>query len=445
MQRLRETFRRQRQPTLEQQAQQHHQQIVQQQNEQQFRHQHQQEQFRQMKQEFIQQEQRQILSQEFFLESSDLSIDDLFPKVKSKQNTNSESSQPPAQTEQQTQQQTFYLLIPDNEVSKSRDQVNRFDDSQNVFDVPQQPSLNQISLNPNQLINTKQIRSVSYDEIRLRENIPGSGSPSDDDPFGDSKTINTLDVPSNNQRSTRSRSFDSATSNQSKEVTTPSSSTFLDVPKWKLLIRRSSSGSSSSSNPSSGFSGVKDCIHCILMEEYLKTTIQTSPPPSKTCSVSSEGSIGGDESDKEFDVESVTGEPGSESGSLGGRSGDSGGSGGDELEEDDCIVPLEGLPLVTLCPPPEINEIRIEEEEDSGSGITVVSLEVPILSNSKQVRSASVDSPYLLQVPQRTDIGDGETPPKASRSRSVDIVLPTTAGGPYLIVPPKSATTATTK
>ena len=73
------------------------------------------------------------------------------------------------------------------------------------------------------------------------------------------------------------------------------------------------------------------------------------------------------------------------------------------------------------------------ELEDPGSGITVVSLEVPVLNSGKQARSASVDSSFL-QVPQRTDIDiGGELPPsKTLRSRSVDISLPCTADGPYL-------------
>lgn len=77
------------------------------------------------------------------------------------------------------------------------------------------------------------------------------------------------------------------------------------------------------------------------------------------------------------------------------------------------------------------------ELEDPGSGITVVSLEVPVLNSGKQARSASVDSSFL-QVPQRTDIGvSGDpAPTKSMRSRSVDIALPEGPNGPYLVVPP---------
>ena len=60
-----------------------------------------------------------------------------------------------------------------------------------------------------------------------------------------------------------------------------------------------------------------------------------------------------------------------------------------------------------------------------GSGITVLSLEVPVLNSGKQNRSASVDSSFL-QVPQRTDVDVSEVvPTKSIRSRSVDIALPT--------------------
>lgn len=117
----------------------------------------------------------------------------------------------------------------------------------------------------------------------------------------------------------------------------------------------------------------------------------------------------------------------------------------DEFLIDEFIEPIEGLPIVTFCPPEADSPSREALEEDSGSGITVISLEVPVLAaGSKQARSASVDSPYLLQVPKRTDIEVREGPPKA-RSKSVDIVLPTTAGGPYLIVPPLRQPPITTK
>lgn len=65
------------------------------------------------------------------------------------------------------------------------------------------------------------------------------------------------------------------------------------------------------------------------------------------------------------------------------------------------------------------------ELDDPGSGITVVSLEVPVLNSGKQARSASVDSSFL-QVPQRTDvegINDELPPAKSIRSKSVDMYV----------------------
>lgn len=88
-----------------------------------------------------------------------------------------------------------------------------------------------------------------------------------------------------------------------------------------------------------------------------------------------------------------------------------------------------------------------EELDDPGSGITVISLEVPLLSpgSGKQARSASVDSSFL-QVPPRPDIGSCELPPtKSSRSRSVDIALPEGPDGPYLVVPNANQRPITTK
>ena len=167
------------------------------------------------------------------------------------------------------------------------------------------------------------------------------------------------------------------------------------------------------------------------MDEYLKAT--SSPPPSKSGSISSEGSsIYGEDSEEVSETD--------KNGSLSCQN-----TSWDLDEAEDQIEPLEGVPIVTLCPPPDITEIQIHEEEDTGSGITVVSLEVPVLSGSREHRSASVDSPYLLKVPQRTDIEVGETGPKAQRSRSVDIVLPTNPGGPYLIVPLHRQLPITTK
>jgi len=333
---------------------------------------------------------------------------------------------------------------------KAREKINRWQiivifvsqlfQSNDSIDIDDEVGLQQITLAVPQVgPYSKQIRSVSFDEIRLKESVMSNSNSSDSEKL----SASILDVPESSSRSIRSRSFDSATSRaiNSLETSAATGSSFLDVPKWKLLIRRSSSGSSTGScntgsTSASGYSGAKDCVHCALMEEYLRRTI--SPPPSHSGSISSEGSsaAGDDSDDRDISEIDRNGSTLCSSSSLGEN---------DEVLDVDDIEPLEGLPIVTLCPPPDISEIHITEEEDSGSGITVVSLEVPVLSNSKQVRSASVDSPYLLQVPKRTDIEDGETAPKAQRSRSVDIVLPTNPGGPYLIVPPHRHSPITTK
>ena len=110
-----------------------------------------------------------------------------------------------------------------------------------------------------------------------------------------------------------------------------------------------------------------------------------------------------------------------------------------------------GLPSTTPCIGIQVTDTSLyrneDEIDDPGSGITVISLEVPLLSASagKQARSASVDSSFL-QVPPRPDIGSCELPPtKSSRSRSVDIALPEGPDGPYLVVPSANQRPITTK
>jgi hypothetical protein len=84
-----------------------------------------------------------------------------------------------------------------------------------------------------------------------------------------------------------------------------------------------------------------------------------------------------------------------------------------------------------------------EERDPLRSGVTVISLEVPILPKSG--RSASMDSSYL-QVPRRHDVLDFESVPgKSNRSRSVDIALPVGPDGPYIIVPSEKPIPATTQ
>lgn len=316
----------------------------------------------------------------------------------------------------------------------------------------------------------KQIRSASFDETRSRELYPGSRQ-SNSAMAKDG--CSNLDVPDGNFRNLRSRSFDYATikerniSNQGtttatgsgKQIgrtgradsTTSGPSSFLDVPKWKLLIRRSSSGSHSSSSTAATDSSVKDCLHCVLLSQQQTLLAADSIESNLTPPESVDSECSSFNEEEECDSTLV----GSPSSALSANE-DNNNIGSplhvtktpelseavDEFEIDEFIEPIEGLPIVTLCPP-EADSPLIEETDD-GSGITVISLEVPVLFGSKQSRSASVDSPYLLQVPKRTDIEVREGPPKA-RSKSVDIVLPTNPGGPYLIVPPLRQPTPTTK
>ena len=347
----------------------------------------------------------------------------------------------------------------------------------------------------------KQMRSASFDEIRSRELMMMSAAVAGGSPYkgvgGAGPVGNALSVP--DARNTRSRSFDYAATGKSSTGSanaataaaavsaTASKSTstaesrkqqyrgnrtdsnasggLLDVPKWKLFIRRPSSTSSqsslnSTSEPATEYILFKDCVHCALMAELgLRNEPMLTPPPSDSfdseCSSyneddertvleamdTSEGTITAAPSTSDLSKLpqlTTTGEQ--ESSAVKPPV-----VAVDEFLIDEFIEPIEGLPIVTFCPPEADSPSREALDEDSGSGITVISLEVPVLAaGSKQGRSASVDSPYLLQVPKRTDIEVREGPPKA-RSKSVDIVLPTTAGGPYLIVPPLRQPPITTK
>ena len=114
------------------------------------------------------------------------------------------------------------------------------------------------------------------------------------------------------------------------------------------------------------------------------------------------------------------------------------GSGGRSVSK-----PASPIPLLTLSAAPDESMDEELVEEDLGNGVTVISLEVPVLPKSG--RSASMDSSYL-QVPRRTDIEDMEMPPgKSNRSRSVDIALPVGSDGPYIVVPSEKPAPVTTQ
>lgn len=218
------------------------------------------------------------------------------------------------------------------------------------------------------------------------------------------------DLLSSPSRSGRSKSFDSAAAraNQTnKPKSYPrSSGTFLELPKWKMLVRKAANSSTYSSGPTYE----RDCYHCLLKLEQDRIAPSISPRQSGA-SLSSESSLIDDS-----DTDSTCRTP-VHSESL----------------EDDVLDSSDGsntLPTVTLSPAPMLSITSIDEED---IGLTVISLEVPVLPKSG--RSASVDSSYL-QVPQRTDIGIGEPPPvKNQRSKSVDVALPVGPDGPYIVVP----------
>lgn len=274
-------------------------------------------------------------------------------------------------------------------------------------------------------VDSKKQRSVSFDEIRPLEMLQdcdtiieeGQGSPS-------------LEVPTGS-KSARSKSFDSATAaaqDQRAQRVHHRGQAFLEIPKWKMFVRRSSAGTSGTTGvcPPQG-DPFRDCVHCILLEEFVKNT-NSSPPPiaslrstMKFGSVSSEGS-------QDADCEE------SEGSEWFARSASASGESIDETEEDNSRCSPSPIPLLVLSVAPDPT---YEVVEDLGSGITVISLEVPVLPKSG--RSASVDSSYL-QVPKRTDIGVCDVQPgysggKNIRSRSVDIALPVGPDGPYLVVP----------
>uniref|UniRef100_T1L4S1 Uncharacterized protein n=2 Tax=Tetranychus urticae TaxID=32264 RepID=T1L4S1_TETUR len=288
----------------------------------------------------------------------------------------------------------------------------------------------------------------SEDTLTLTQNSPTSSSFT----LTSSSFLQTQPsqlLPTCPSKSNRSRSFDSAAASVGASSTTSSDSPkstrthlrtsppFLELPKWKMLVRNKNTSSRSTDlTPHE-----RDCVHCVLVVEQKKDAFLApvvspssssllapsfpgffaasgspsnySPPLSSSPSISSESSLVEDS-----DSESIS----TRVGSLGQSE-----SMEDEVYTDS--LDSSSLPTVTLSLAPEIQITQIEED----SGLTVISLEVPVLPKSG--RSASVDSSYL-KVPQRTDIGIGESPPvKAQRSRSVDVALPVGPDGPYIIVP----------
>lgn len=338
----------------------------------------------------------------------------------------------------------------------------------------------------------RQVRSASCDEIRFSEkprsrgyrSVRGAGGGQEPEQSSSSSSscyasklsagetakqttslFDCLDVPV--VRSARSRSFDAATSPKvpsSIAVAAKSrgSVSFLEIPKWKLLIRRSSSASSGRGSPTGSFL-VEKCVHCALLEEREMLRLQHSPEGSAD---SRESCYFGDETDEEQFYEDEDFEEDARKGRR--RASGQSAQSSEETEtwppgaasflptkrpinqigvdpNDECLVaPEEGLPLVTLSAAPQRDSLcsRLGHEEDLGNGITVISLEVPV---SKQTRSASIDTSFLkvpLLVAEPSDYScsdDGESeeqssPTKTQRSHSVDIALPTRPNEPYHVV-----------
>lgn len=96
-----------------------------------------------------------------------------------------------------------------------------------------------------------------------------------------------LDIPSS--KSSRSKSFDAATvqqnqrQNQDEGRKPRASGGLLEIPKWKMFIRRASGPAAPSltSSPASttttalpDVSFWKDCVHCLLQEEWLNKQLE---------------------------------------------------------------------------------------------------------------------------------------------------------------------------
>lgn len=215
----------------------------------------------------------------------------------------------------------------------------------------------------------------------------------------------SLEVPATGQKSARSKSFDLVSTTIDQQRLQRGSQAFLEIPKWKMSVRRSSEGASTSTGDT-----FNNCVHCILLEEFLKN----SPPTTTVTKFVFTSSMEGSTSDGEDGSDSVA-----RSASVSG-------------DEDETRFSPSPTPRVTLSAAPDL---VYDADQDPGTGVTVISLEVPVLPKSG--RSASVDSSYL-QVPKRTDIGLYDVLPgnaKSIRSRSVDIALPVGPDGPYLVVP----------
>ncbi|XP_076334675.1 diacylglycerol kinase zeta-like [Tachypleus tridentatus] len=221
----------------------------------------------------------------------------------------------------------------------------------------------------------KQLRSASFDEIRF----------SKEEELGEYSSSH-LSVPTSKNQ--RSRSLDSAAG------TTADSGSSLDVPRWRLRRRTSSEKTQSS----------QQCLHCLYLEEYARGDFSR-------CSSLSEKSLHFSSSSEA--IESETEVAKIEDGKLGQVRAPT------HLDLKNCPV------VVTLCSP---SSDGTKLASPTASDLESISLEVP--SQSKQIRSISVDSPFL-NVPGREEVAEDDL--MTYRSRSVDIVLPTTTTSGYTV------------
>lgn len=277
-------------------------------------------------------------------------------------------------------------------------------------------------------IDAKQ-RATSFNDIRPIKQVISQDSVSEDVSPCPSPSLEVPGASNAANSRVRSKSFDAATAAQQLESRPrrrgPSSS-LLEIPKWRMFIRRSSAGSGSGSAAASPTyeQCFKDCVHCVLLDDFNKVRT-VSPSHSVKSSVSSVSDC--EDSEPDYLV--------TRSGSVSTES-------VDDAEDSQNCSHIRPIPVVTLITAPELSSDE-EYVEDLGNGITVISLEVPVLPKSG--RSASVDSGYLT-VLNRPDIILCQLPANRTiRSHSVDISMPIGTNGPYLVVPNEKPVPVTTQ
>ncbi|KAI1301677.1 hypothetical protein HDE_03152 [Halotydeus destructor] len=270
--------------------------------------------------------------------------------------------------------------------------------SKELLDIPLGRQVRSASCDQIVFDKAENCNRFSEDRLVMKSTLPSSSA-------------SVLDVPSA-ARSSRSRSFDATAAKLRPRSTKKRPSlTFLEIPKWKLLIRRSSSTSSGRGSPPGSL--YERCVHCLLLEEVSSRGMFPFSPQLSPLSQASPGSIASRESwliDDVYDEQSETDEKGSSS------------KDDSSLDEDEprpgsrkwtkcqqrqldttfpcsndqwLVAPGQGIPLVTLSAAPNQQRDSIVSknmmDEDLGNGVTVISLEVPLL---KQTRSASIDASF---------------------------------------------------